>query len=39
MGTLSDLEVVRSIVERIGEHGYVVADEGNQIDMAGLEQV
>ena len=39
MGTLSNKEVVRSIVERIGEHGYVVADEENQIDMAGPEQV
>lgn len=39
MGTLSNLEVVRSIVERIGEHGYAVVDEGNQIDMVGPEQV
>ena len=30
---------IGSIVEKIGEHGYVVVDEGNQIDMAGSEQV
>lgn len=39
MGSLSELEVVRSIVKRIGEHGYVVVDEENQIDMVGSEQV
>ena len=38
-GTVGTLEVMRSMVERIGEHGYVVIDEGNQIDMAGSEQV
>ena len=38
-GTVGTEEVMRSIVERIGEHGYVVIDEGNQIDMAGAEQV
>lgn len=37
--TVGTLEVMRSMVERIGEHGYVVIDEGNQIDMAGSEQV
>lgn len=39
MGTVGTLKVMESIVERIGEHGYVVVDEGNQIDMAGSEQV
>lgn len=39
MGTVGTSEVMGSIVERIGEHGYVVVDEGNQIDMAGSEQV
>ncbi len=39
MGTVGEPEVTRSIVERIGEHGYVVVDEVNQIDMTGPEQV
>ena len=39
MGTVGELEVTRSMVERIGEHGYAVVDEENQIDMVGSEQV
>jgi hypothetical protein len=38
-GSYDALETVRSIVEGIGELGYVVADEENQINMAGAEQV
>ena len=39
MGTVGELEVTRRIVERIGEYGYAVVDEENQIDMVGSEQV
>lgn len=39
MGTVGELEVTRRMVERIGEHGYAVVDEENQIDMVGSEQV
>lgn len=38
MGTVGTPEVMESIVEGIGEHGFVVIDEQNQIDMAGSEQ-
>lgn len=38
-GTIGTSEVMRSIIEGIGEHGFVVIDEHNQIDMAGSEQV
>ena len=38
-GTVGTEEVMRNFVERIGEQGYVAIDEGNQIDMAGSEQV
>lgn len=39
VGAVGDLEMMRSIVEGIGEHGYAVIDEENQIDMVGSEQV
>ena len=39
MGTVGEPEVTKSMVERIGEHGYAVVDEENQIDMVGSEQV
>lgn len=39
METVGDPEVTRRMVERIGEHGYAVVDEENQIDMVGSEQV
>lgn len=32
-GTVGDLTVVRSMVERLGEEGYVVIDQDNQVDM------
>ena len=37
--TLSSLETLRRIVARLGENGYVAVDSGNQVDMAGAEQV
>lgn len=37
--TLGELEVMRSIITRLGNHGYVAVDSENQIDMAGSEQV
>lgn len=36
---LTDLEVIRSIINRLGENGYVVVDSENQIDMTEAEQV
>lgn len=36
---LSDLETIRSIVNRLGENGYPAVDSKNQIDMAQAEQV
>lgn len=36
---LDDLEVVRSIINRLGEYGYVAVDSKNQINMVGAEQV
>lgn len=36
---LGNLEVMRSIVERLGENGYVAVDSQNQIDMTETEQV
>lgn len=37
--TLGDLEVTRNFVRRLGEYGYAVVDENNQIDMANPQQV
>lgn len=34
-----DLDLVRSIVNGLGEHGYSAVDSRNQINMAGAEQV
>lgn len=36
---LADLEVIRSIVNRLGENGYAAVDSENQIDMTEAEQV
>ncbi len=36
---LADLEVIRSIVNRLGENGYLAVDSKNQIDMTEAEQV
>lgn len=36
---LADLEVIRSIVNRFGEHGYTAVDSRNQINMTEAEQV
>lgn len=33
------LETMRHIISRLGEKGYAAVDSGNQIDMAGAEQV
>ena len=35
----TDLEMIRSIVERFGENGYSAVDSKNQIDMTNAEQV
>ncbi|MGL5437057.1 MAG: DUF6070 family protein [Lachnospiraceae bacterium] len=35
----ADLEVIRSIVNRLGENGYAAVDSENQIDMTEAEQV
>lgn len=35
----ADLEVIRSIVNRLGEDGYVAVDMDNQVDMTESEQV
>lgn len=37
--TLGSLEVIRRIVNRLGENGYVAIDSENQIDMTEAEQV
>ena len=37
--TLDSLEVIRRIVNRLGENGYVAIDSENQIDMTEAEQV
>ena len=37
--TLADLETIRSIVNRLGENGYLAVDSKNQIDMTEPEQV
>lgn len=37
--TLGSLEVVRSIISRLGDNGYVAVDSENQIDMTEYEQV
>lgn len=37
-GTLGRLEVIRSIVKRLGDNDYVAVDSENQIDMVGAEQ-
>ena len=36
---LDDLEIIRSIVNRLGENGYSAVDSKNQIDMTEPEQV
>lgn len=36
---ISDLETIRSIINRFGENGYVAIDNQNQIDMTHPEQV
>ena len=36
---LADLEMIRSIVNRLGENGYPAVDSKNQIDMTEAEQV
>lgn len=35
----SDLDIIRSIVNRFGEHGYPAVDSKNQIDMVNAESV
>lgn len=37
--TSGSLDTMRRMVARLGEHGYVAVDSGNQVDMAGAEQV
>ena len=36
--TLGSLDIMRSMVARLGENGYVAVDSGNQIDMTQTEQ-
>ena len=36
--TLGSLDIMRSMVARLGENGYVAVDSGNQIDMTQAEQ-
>ena len=36
--TLGSLDIMRSMVARLGENGYVAVDSGNQIDMVQAEQ-
>ena len=36
---IADLEMIRSIVNRLGENGYPAVDSKNQIDMTEVEQV
>lgn len=36
---IADLDVIQSIVNRLGENGYVAVDSRNQIDMTEAEQV
>lgn len=36
---IADLDVIRSIVNRLGEHGYPAVDSRNQVDMTRPEQV
>ncbi|MCI9338149.1 MAG: hypothetical protein HFH93_11545 [Lachnospiraceae bacterium] len=38
-GTLGSTEIMGRIVARLGERGYAAVDAGNQVDMAGAEQV
>lgn len=38
MNTLGSLDMMRRIVARLGENGYVAVDSGNQIDMTQAEQ-
>ncbi len=38
-GSMGDLEVFRSIVNRLGDNGYAAIDAKNQIDMTEVEQV
>lgn len=37
--TIGNLEVMRSIINRLGKNGYVAVDSKNQIDMTEAEQV
>ena len=37
-GSMGDLEVFRSIVNRLGDNGYAAIDAKNQIDMTEAEQ-
>lgn len=37
--TLGSLDIVRRMVIRLGENGYVAVDSGNQVDMTQAEQV
>jgi len=37
--TLGSLDTMQRMVTRLGENGYVAIDSGNQVDMAGAEQV
>ena len=37
--TLGSLDIMRRMVARLGENGYVAVDSGNQIDMTQAEQV
>ena len=38
-GSMDDLEVFRSIINRLGDNGYAAVDGKNQIDMTEAEQV
>lgn len=38
MNTLGSLDMMRRMVARLGENGYVAVDSGNQIDMTQAEQ-
>lgn len=37
--TSGSLDMMRHMIARLGEQGYVAVDSGNQVDMAGAEQV
>lgn len=38
MNTLGSMDMMRRMVARLGENGYVAVDSGNQIDMTQAEQ-